>query len=959
MVPPFLSRSSSFSDLPDSHTEPPTSTSTSFSTRFFSKRASRDALPASVAEAKIVPFDLDTRPGQSSDESRTARALGPAAGRGVLARQSSHQVEGTALDCEGRIRSGYGFGAREPGPNPSTSRTSTLPIVAGSTHASSTRPSPSLSPTSKRKPVPNLDARELEDTPAPVAVTVSTPAPESDRGPVTLRRDPILNGSSRRVPPISGLNSTFRAPLETGRGSGGAPGGRRNRSTSTESTGSVSKDAVLRDLGDAIRKERARREMFEAETAKAKAEMLEIEGNLAIMTEKFNGLEEQQELTIRNLEAEIEELEEELATVDNLDDTVAQEYLTLLSSESFSHLLGSSHSPVDGFDPSLLRSTCHDVTPTPTEPDVGRSNTLLTALKLKRGRNLKRRIDSHVAARAGSSLVATRPSTSCPGEEVGDVAMTRSAMDGQKPRRKLSRSRRSTAPSPVPTHPPPPPRPVFPHQITTTASHLEGSDASSVPSPRDRPRQLAPTSGSILVATGSPGLDLDSRKRDEKGSETNQRRRRTSFRRGLQGTMKVSWANREMVVSLISLRDLASSKELSLNPSQSFQGYIFSDSTFDLDTESCTLNLVSPRPHRAVAVVRVSGPAGPLINNKVRNGDKVCLCCEGATVTTRTSGLARASDAELPWVSISYACSVSGYVQRKGQRDEHFSFGSTSGPSLETNPSVADSQVSSNDSSLDRFVADMPLPPCTITSSHTMAPVSIAPVSRAKRPAADSKVEDPSLRPSKRVSTSKHETNSSGFLTALDLIHHDSPVLSPSHSPRSAETNPAASTSANPCVNFVVMIVKIGNVTGPRSDRYVKDPHCARFRVVDQSLLDLAAAGGSRTAQEKSTELQWYEFDLARIPRFEESDILVVQSIHVTDHAVKSERKIRRYARGPLCPYLTLSSSSLLGDDVPLPESLAFHHTNPTRTISRRDLDAAVELAKAFHAANPTPITSK
>jgi len=118
---------------------------------------------------------------------------------------------------------------------------------------------------SRRKPVPPLSSNE----PSPISNSsppVRPQASNSSSTPLALHQDPNLNASplplaNRRVPPISGLNSQ----IQDVKG--------RKRNDSSGSTASVSKDDVLRELSEGIRKERRRKEMFEEEKRKAKLEV--------------------------------------------------------------------------------------------------------------------------------------------------------------------------------------------------------------------------------------------------------------------------------------------------------------------------------------------------------------------------------------------------------------------------------------------------------------------------------------------------------------------------------------------------------------------------------------------------------------------------------------------------------------------------------------------------------------
>lgn len=122
---------------------------------------------------------------------------------------------------------------------------------------------PSSPSSSRRKPVPPLSSNE----PSPISNSsppIRPQASNSSSTPLALHQDPIHNASPlpRRVPPISGLNQSQTQDVKG-----------RKRNDSGGSTGSVSKDDVLRELSEGIRKERRRKEMFEEEKRKAKLEV--------------------------------------------------------------------------------------------------------------------------------------------------------------------------------------------------------------------------------------------------------------------------------------------------------------------------------------------------------------------------------------------------------------------------------------------------------------------------------------------------------------------------------------------------------------------------------------------------------------------------------------------------------------------------------------------------------------
>ncbi|GAA5938119.1 uncharacterized protein JCM15063_005470 [Sporobolomyces koalae] len=334
------------------------------------------SLTSFSSRADVFPQNLS---GQSRDEqtgyeprqdserwAEGKKAFGPAAGREFLARRQ--QQLATPLSSMPSIQSH---------PVESEPRNQETRNVHKSTFVNSPM---------RRKPVPAVE----DETPAPSNSDPAFEIPQTPQ-PLQLRHNPIMNSIPTLVrpnhenkgPPISGLNANPSVEAVRTRG----------RTTSQGSTGSVSKDRVLKDLGEAIKRERRKKAIFFDEIEKGKAELKEIEENSIIMREKDKTIEYEQELTIHNLKAEIEELEAELAFADNLDDKTAQEYLSLLSEHSLSHL-PLRKSPIDTFDPSLLCSS-------PTVPaETSRDSTRRpkpSLLGLKRALTTQRRIETRLA----------------------------------------------------------------------------------------------------------------------------------------------------------------------------------------------------------------------------------------------------------------------------------------------------------------------------------------------------------------------------------------------------------------------------------------------------------------------------------------------------------------------------------------------------------------------------------
>ncbi|GAA5962285.1 hypothetical protein JCM3765_004734 [Sporobolomyces pararoseus] len=524
-MPPFISRSSSFSDLPptttsnvgkieDLQAQPPSSSSaTSFSTH-------KQILSHQPDPPLIDSLNLDSH-SEGQEEIMEEwnlegkKAFGPAAGRDFLARHQQQQRQAEEMNTES------GFSIREripvrPSVNvPPSTTTSTTNLERKNTNSTTTTTRSPTSYSSRRKPVPAITDEGLDDTPTPRAERQG------------LRRDPILNAtptpiraqtSPRRAPPISGLNSTVVERNRLRKGSSG-------------SSGSVSKDSVLRNLSEAIRKERRRKEMFQAETVKAKAELEEIEGNFRIMREKSCTLNEQQELTIKNLRLEIEEIQEELASADVLDEATAQEYLSLLSNQSLSHLALSNSQPVDAFDPSLLRSTS---TSQPNDPPIDRSSSLRGLLKLKRGLTLRRRIETHLAAHDPVSTTTPSASVKQTQERVHNFTrenLSTSSKNIAARQSTLTREQRSTAPPPAPA-----PRPIF----STSALSTPSMETFPARPSRSKPSRGRPPVSGVTKNYSSNGAEIDSGAQDEsKGFKGRLRKRSNSLKEGFSGTMRV------------------------------------------------------------------------------------------------------------------------------------------------------------------------------------------------------------------------------------------------------------------------------------------------------------------------------------------------------------------------------------------------------------------------------------
>ncbi|GAA5884195.1 hypothetical protein JCM6882_002175 [Rhodosporidiobolus microsporus] len=296
---------------------------------------------------------------------------------------------------------------------------------------------------------------------------------------------PALNIKKRRGPPVSGLNSTAVPEVdEHGRFPSTAVHAPRQRSASADSRASVTKEVVLAQLGEAIRREKKKAEMYERECKQSEVELGEIDRNLEVLKEKFATTLEQQEQVIGNLEAEIEEVKAELERVNDLDEATAQEYLALLSSPSID-TLKARNPVVTAFNPNALTSSASPPV-TPNQPsDKGK----FSALAFRRGLSLKRRVDTHIAAydTVASNIAVPKPplrrhSTSDP------IAPAVVAELSQPRPRKLSKIRLGRAPTPsqeapATTVPQPQPAPARPPPETPFPARSPTKNGRAPPPP--------------------------------------------------------------------------------------------------------------------------------------------------------------------------------------------------------------------------------------------------------------------------------------------------------------------------------------------------------------------------------------------------------------------------------------------------------------------------------------------
>ncbi|BGP43911.1 hypothetical protein JCM10449v2_007968 [Rhodotorula kratochvilovae] len=390
---------------------------------------------------------------------------------------------------------------------------------------------------------------------------------------------PVLPPRKPRRPPVAGLNKAGVADAPDAQGRAlpvvGAP---RQRSSSTGSTASLSKDVVLGQLAEAVRREKKKAEMYERECEQGEKELAEIDKNLNVLKEKFATSLAQQEQVISNLRAEIDELESELERANELDEEAAQQYLDLLTASTSIETLKSKGPVVGAFDLDALRSSSTAPAPSPS-PTPDKPKRLPFAFR--RGLSLKRRVDTHVAAydTVASNAPLPKPPlqrASAPPRAEEDstrpTASTPTNSSDLPPRRarKLSKSRttptlpavssplpRAAAPSPAavsgfgpsnrPT--PPPPAPVFPPFAVAAPARLPLDARPSRPPRESPPKQRPPppvagVSRARLFGREVGGSVSDGEREDGgvKGRaevEGGGRKRTNSFKRGVQGTMRM------------------------------------------------------------------------------------------------------------------------------------------------------------------------------------------------------------------------------------------------------------------------------------------------------------------------------------------------------------------------------------------------------------------------------------
>ncbi|KWU45278.1 hypothetical protein RHOSPDRAFT_33224 [Rhodotorula sp. JG-1b] len=234
------------------------------------------------------------------------------------------------------------------------------------------------------------------------AAAATAHATEQNVASTTAPIEPLRKHPHRR-PPISGLNRAMTSPEDsTSQGLRDVSySSLRPRKVSAGSTASVSKDAVLDQLSDAIRRERRKAEAYRRERKQGQLELDEIERNLQVLREKYWTISQRQEETIESLRSEIVEVKAELEWANDLDEETAEKYLELISSSTPKDKLRSKRDVVSGFDPSALGDgTANSPLPTTSPlPSAATMETVKRAANLfRRGLSLKRRIDTRVAA---------------------------------------------------------------------------------------------------------------------------------------------------------------------------------------------------------------------------------------------------------------------------------------------------------------------------------------------------------------------------------------------------------------------------------------------------------------------------------------------------------------------------------------------------------------------------------
>ncbi|KAM0750796.1 hypothetical protein T439DRAFT_380654 [Meredithblackwellia eburnea MCA 4105] len=241
--------------------------------------------------------------------------------------------------------------------------------VIGSIDDSSSSPTPTPV---KRVPVPAVETPPSKKESTKLVVNGSSPSPGKKEGnlkeltrrasaeDVAIKANGNSKEARKRLDSLTkgfaaGLGSPFGGTKKTDTSASGAAavvvgkkekdpeisrhppvsgiGGMRRRTRSDASSGSnasTSKDLILSQLAEALRKERKRCELYESEILSIEEEMDEVEASMSAQKEKYNAIIAEQEQTIINLRAELAELERDLLTAHDLDDEEAAKYLALL-----------------------------------------------------------------------------------------------------------------------------------------------------------------------------------------------------------------------------------------------------------------------------------------------------------------------------------------------------------------------------------------------------------------------------------------------------------------------------------------------------------------------------------------------------------------------------------------------------------------------------------------------------
>ncbi|GAA6048726.1 hypothetical protein JCM3770_003930 [Rhodotorula araucariae] len=472
---PFLRRANSVTSL---HPEESASSSSSLFGPFPMSRkllanpsasASTSDLPAHDRPRPPTPLSASPprRPPRALERGATA-ALGPKAGARVLASQEAQLAHRDA----GPIGGDFGIRARlhEENVTPANAHSPEKPpppglpaardrVSDGSRSGSGSSGRAAL----RRVPVPSFDdepsvvasrkeqsIQELthrasreerehaadEDATRRRQASLSKASGAGLGSPFSGEGPSMLEPRKPRRPPTAGLNKATQIL---------GVGGSRQRSSSTGSTASVSKDVVLGQLAEAVRREKKKAEMYERECEQGEKELAEIAKNLDVLKEKFATSLAQQEQVISNLRAEIDELELELEHANELDAEAAQEYLDLLTASTSIETLRKKAPVVGAFDLDALRSSSNQ--PAPASPSPAPDKPKRLSFSFGRGLSLKRRVDTRVAAygdRTGNPPLH-RASAPPVGGSIPSVSTTANLA------RKLSTSRAVPPPQSSPT----------------------------------------------------------------------------------------------------------------------------------------------------------------------------------------------------------------------------------------------------------------------------------------------------------------------------------------------------------------------------------------------------------------------------------------------------------------------------------------------------------------------------